>query len=263
MPLSFTPISNNPHWAGYVWSVDDEEQLAQLVARVALGQYRYVLRVLAGTGCLPYAPAATALEGAKKLLAAQNTSEPWHRDGWLFQVLSWIAAHLQGGATLVAPPHMIHAHKGFDGLQVLLDKNTKQVISVVICEEKATNNPRKMITDKVWEDFKSLHSGTRDNELAAQLVSLLEQRADIDADAAVQNVLWKDTRAYRVAITVGDGHSDELGRKKLFKGYKSIVPGPVSRRRAETLYLDNLREWMKQIAAKATKAAEEIEAKNV
>src|SRR5260221_4424986 len=116
MPITFTPIGNKQVWTGYDWSINDEGQLAELVARVALGQYRYVLHVLAETDCLPFAPAGTALEGARKLLTATNNKEPWHRDGWLFQVMSWIAAHLQRDADLIAPPHMIHAHKGFDGL---------------------------------------------------------------------------------------------------------------------------------------------------
>lgn len=263
MPISFSPISNKTQWAGCVWSIDDEDKLADLVARVALGQYRCVLRVLTGTGCLPYAPAATVLEGAQKLLATTNPGDPWHRDGWLFQVLSWIAAHLQGDATLIAPPHMIRAHKGFDGLHVHIDEHTNEVVSVVICEDKATDNPRKMITSKVWKDFRSLQSGTRDNELTAKLGSVLDQRPDIDADAAVQNILWKNARAYRIAITIGDGDNGELGHRKLFKGYNTIVPGDVSRRRAETLYLDDLRTWMRGIAAKAVVAAEGIEAIDV
>lgn len=51
-----------------------------------------------------------------------DPEKPWHRDGWMFQVISWIAAHLQNPEDLIAPPHMIHAHKGFDGIHVRVDR---------------------------------------------------------------------------------------------------------------------------------------------
>lgn len=263
MPISFTPIGRKKFWTGCDWSIDDEDELASLVARVALGQYRHVLHILAETDCLSYAPAPTALAGARKLLTATDEEKPWHRDGWLFQVISWIAANLQSDAALIAPPHMIHAHKGFDGLHVHLDEQTGKVVSVVICEEKATGRPRKMITDRVWTEFEALESGQRDNELVAEVSTLMDRYPGVDPDQAVQEILWKDARAFRVAITVGEDAVDEAGRKKLFKGYEKVVVGEVSRRRAETLYLDDLRKWMKRIAAKAIAAAETIEAEHV
>ena len=42
MPLTFTSISNKSDWAGSSWVVADDDQLAGMVARVALGQSRYV-----------------------------------------------------------------------------------------------------------------------------------------------------------------------------------------------------------------------------
>lgn len=93
--------------------------------------------------------------------------------------------------------------------------------------------------------------------------TLLSQRPEIDADQVVQNLLWKDTRAYRIAITIGDSEQGQIGNRKLFKGYEHIVSGDVSRRRAETLYLHDLRAWMKKLAAKAIMIAEEIETSRV
>ena len=46
MPISFTPISNGKLWKGHDWSIDSDNELAELVARIALGQYRHVLNVL-------------------------------------------------------------------------------------------------------------------------------------------------------------------------------------------------------------------------
>lgn len=258
MPISFTPISDGKHWTGYEWSIDSDHELAQLVARIALGQYRHVLRILAETDFVGSAPATTALEGARQLLTVPNGGNPFHRDGWLFQAISWIAAHIQDNTALIAPPHMQHADKGFDGLHVLIDDQTQTVRSVVICEEKATSDPRGMIRDKVWNEFAKLETGSRDNFLAAKVCTLLATMPDLDPDQAIQQVLWNEVRAFRVAITVDDRHGDVDGRNRLFKGYSTIVSGGTTRRRAETLRLDDLRAWMKHLANEALNAAEKV-----
>ncbi len=263
MPISFTPISNGRHWTGRDWSIDSDHELAKLVARVALGQYRHVLQILDQTDFVGFAPATTAFEGACQLLTVPDGSDPFHRDGWLFQTISWIAAHIQDNASLIAPPHMQHAHKGFDGLHVEIDEETQIVRSVIICEDKATSNPRDTIRDQVWEEFSDLQAGNRDNLLTAEVSTLLSTRPDLDPDQAIQQVLWKEVRAFRVAITVGDRHNSVNGRNRLFKGYSEIVSGQVWHRRVETLHLDDLRLWMKRLAKKALKAAEKMATSDV
>ncbi|MCY4319149.1 MAG: hypothetical protein OXE76_08175 [Alphaproteobacteria bacterium] len=263
MPITLTPISNGKRWTGYDWSIDSDHELAKLVARIALGQYRHVLHILDQTDFVGSAPANTVLKGARQLLTVPDGGEPFHRDGWLFQTISWIAAHIHDNASLIAPPHMQHAHKGFDSLHVEIDEETQIVRSVVICEDKATSNPRDTIRDLVWEEFSDLEAGNRDNLLAAEVSTLLSTRPELDPDQAIQQVLWKKVRAFRVAITVGDGHNSVNGRKRLFKGYSDVISGQVSRRRAETLHLNDLRLWMKRLAKKALKTAEKMVASDV
>lgn len=263
MPISFVPISNGKRWAGHDWSIDSDHELAKLVARVALGQYRHVLKILDETDLVGSAPATTALEGARQLLTVPEGSDPFHRDGWLFQTISWIAAHIQDNTSLIAPPHMRHADKGFDGLHVHIDKKTQTVDSVIICEDKATSNPRDTIRDLVWKEFSDLEAGNKDNILAASVSTLLSTRPALDPDQAIQQVLWNEVRAFRVSITVDDCYDSVAGRKRLFKGYHKVVSGQVKRRRAETLHLDDLRFWMKRLAKKALKAAEKMAASDV
>ena len=263
MPISFTPISDGTLWAGYDWSIDDDDRLAEFVAHVALGQYRHVQSILAEANCGKAAPAKTAFKGARQLLAVPTGAGPFHRDGWLFQIMAWVAAHLQGQASLIAPPHMQHAEKGFDGLHICIDEKTKTVRSVIICEEKATNHPRDKIRREVWKEFSDLETGARDHLLTAEVSTLLSTRPDLHTDQAVQQILWKQARAFRVAITVGDRYSSKAGHKRLFKGYRKTVSGSVSRRRAETLYLVDLRYWMEDIAEKALCVVEEMEATDV
>ena len=263
MPISLTTIDNGTRWTGYDWSVENDDELAELVAHIALGQYRHVLHILSETDCIAAAPTQSALEGARQLLTVPPGADPFHRDGWLFQVVSWIAARVENETSLIAPPHMQHAEKGFDGLHVHVDQETGRVRTAVICEDKATTNPRQTIRNQVWKEFEALESGVRDNVLAAEVSALLETGADIDPDQAIQQAFWNQARAYRVAITVDDTHADADGRRRLFRGYHEVVSGDVSRRRAETLCLDDLRSWMESIAAMALNAAERRAAADV
>ena len=262
--ITFETIENGNSWTGVEWNIEDEDELAKLLARVAMGQYRHVLKVLVGTNCIEYAPTKSIIDGAIQLLTAKNPDEPWHRDGWLFQVISWFAANIQNPQTLKSAPHMIHAHKGFDGVHIILDKNNENVAAVVICEEKATGNPRNKITSQVWPEFISLETGSRDNELVSEITALLEKNGHIDPDEAVHKIFWEKARAYRVSITVGDKENSEKGRKALFKGYETAAPGKnVEKRRAEIFYQKNIREWMSDISAKAIAAAEQLDLKDV
>lgn len=261
--ITFENISNGKQWSGTNWIITDEDKLALIVARVALGQSRHVESILRETNVISLAPVSTAITGAKKLLTACDPAKPWHRDGWLFQVIAWIAAHLQDEKALKAPPHMIHAHKGFDGIHLRLDEDGNADV-VVICEQKATASPRSKITSQVWPDFRELEEGARDNELIAEVTTLLERNGHPKADEVIGKILWENARSYSVSVTVGDKEHSEEGRKNLFKGYKGVVDrSDVKFRRAETFYKVPLRDWMAGIAEKAIDLIDEWDTTNV
>lgn len=252
--MKFTPIANKPEWAGSSWEIASDDELAKLVARVALGQSHYALRVLQETGFIGPKAAATTLPGAIALLTAANPKEPYHRDGWLFQVISWIAAHLQEPGSLIMEPHMIHAHKGFDGVHVRMNGTTGGVDTVVICEEKATKNARKMVRDRIWKEFEGMEKGDNDHRLLSEVLVILKARGGIDLDKAIEQLVWNNARAYRVAITV----ADDAGYEEVFEGYGTVVAGDIARRRSEVLPLKDMRAWMQSIAAKAIEDAKEL-----
>ncbi|MGB3027648.1 hypothetical protein [Paradevosia shaoguanensis] len=236
-----------------------EDELAKLIARVALGQSRYAERILKETGFLPPKTADTTLKGAIKLLTAKNPAKPYHRDGWMFQVMSWIASHKQDGTALIREPHMIHAHKGFDGIHVKLDAATKLVTVVVVCEEKATEQPRGMITSKVWPEFKDIEKAERDHQLLSEVITMLRLHPGTDVEQAIEQIVWKNARTYRLAITVGEA-DDPVAT---FEGYPGAVTGAIARRRAETLPLADVRAWMVTIADKAIAHTKKLAAENV
>ena len=58
MTLTLVPIDHGELCHGWAWTVDDEDVLAERVARIVLGQYRHVAKILSGVG-VP-GPAANA-----------------------------------------------------------------------------------------------------------------------------------------------------------------------------------------------------------
>lgn len=249
MVISITPAGEKDCWSGSTWTVDSEDALANLIARVAIGQARVVERVLHATDALQPGYPTGGFEGARDLLSVEAGKDPYHRDGWVFQVIAWIAAHRQDENALIRAPQMIKADKGLDGL--IIEFDDEDIAWVIICEEKATENPRQKVQSAVWPEFKNFETGARDNELIASVTAVLERSSDPDPDRTVANILWQNKRAYRVAVTVGEKHSTKAGRKSLFKDYETTVSGNTMRRRAETLLLEDVRGWLKSVAEKA------------
>ncbi|MEP9397609.1 hypothetical protein [Mesorhizobium sp. KR2-14] len=255
MMLTLTQVDHDDLCHGWSWVVEDIDSLAQQVARVALGQFRHVSKILAGVeGAVP----STTLDHAAdaiELLTVEDGEDPWHRDGWIFQTISWIAAHQNSHGAVTRPPHIIKAHKGFDGLQLELSDDGKTIAAVIIFEDKATDNARDTIRKDVWPGIAKLESGRRVNQLTQDVTAALEAQKqfdpELDIDAAISNILWKDARRYRVSITVSDTHVEAAARKRLFKGYDEQAPGDIKRRRAETIHIPKLRQWMQKFAERA------------
>ena len=248
MTLVLKQIDHDNLCHGWEWEVEDIDILAERVARVALGQYRHIAQILEGVaGAAPAGSAQHAADALKKLRVAKN-GDPWHRDGWLFQIISWIAANQEKQGAALAPPHIFHAHKGFDGMQLEISDDGKSVTAVVIFEDKATEKARRTIKRDVWPDIEYLEAGGRIAELTHEASAILERQQqvhpDLDIDHAIDRILWQEARRYRVSVSIDDRHKSHDKRKKLFKHYDVSADGDVVRRRAETMHFDDLREWM-------------------
>lgn len=254
MTLTLVPIDHGELCHGWSWTVDDEEVLAERVARIVLGQYRHVAKILTGAGVPGPAVNAEQAKAAIKQLTLVEGDDPWHRDGWLFQTISWIAANQKPSASLTRLPHIRKADKGFDGMQIELNEGGTAVTAVIVFEDKATDNARSTIRDDVWPGIVALEKGERLNELSQEVSGMLDARAaadpEFDLDTAIANTLWHDARRYRVSITIGDTHTDADARARLFKGFDHSAPGAALRRRADTIYLPAMRNWMASFATR-------------
>jgi hypothetical protein len=254
MPLTLKQIDHGDLCHGWSWAVSDEDTLAEQVARITLGQYRHVARILAGANVPGPSTTQDQARAAITHLTVAAGKDPWDRDGWLFQAISWIAAHKGPTASLTRAPHIRKSDKGFDGMQLHLSGDGATITAVIVFEDKATDNARDTIRDDVWTGIVKLESGERLHELSHEISAMLEVRAAadpmFDVDTAIASTLWAQARRYRVSITIGDTHNSEVRRHGLFEGFDTTAPGSVERRRAETFYLPAMRTWMAAFAFK-------------
>lgn len=252
MTLVLKQIAHGELCLGWIWTIENEEILAEQVARIALGQYRHLSRILEGLTPKVASTTAEHVSDALKKLTVSEGDDPWHRDGWIFQSISWIAAHKKKESAFLRGPHIRKADHGFDGLQLQLSDDGTSVTAVIIFEDKATTNARKVIREEVWPSITGLELGERVTELTSDVSAMLEAcrklAPEVDVADAATEILWKEVRHYRVSITVGDTHSTDERRKGLFKGFDTQAPGPIAKRRAETIYIPAMREWMESFA---------------
>jgi hypothetical protein len=261
MPIQLAPIPTNTVFSGYIWKLKDEDQLARLVALILLGRFLHVEKVLAKLKAKKPSVPKKARDEAKAKLVVKPGEDPWHRDGLLFQAISWVAAHKASGAgtSVFSLPHQIPAHKGFDGLQIELDKK-KKLSGLIIFEDKATDNPRDTIRDQVWPELALLHNDKRQSEVMQETTALLQRAKVDDPDELIEGIVWKNVRRFRVSITGENGHDADPKLSALFKGYDGVVPGKDTLvRRAEVICLGDLRPWMRQFAKKVSKAIDKAE----
>jgi hypothetical protein len=263
MPLDLSEFDDSPLCHGNTWEIRDRETLVTYVAQVILGQYMHVSEILASRPPLrlPLPRSAFIRSEVEKLRNPGSEPLRWQRDGWIFQMISWIAAQVaRAGRTpaVFRAPHPQRADKGPDGLIVEL----KDPVRVVLCEDKATENPRTTITGKVWPEFRAFEEGQRDGELNSEVSTLMSQLQDSEEIArAIEDARWRDELQYRIAITIEDQHHGTDGRRNLFSGYDECVKGSEATRRiAETIVLEDLRHWMDEFCAEVADKIITIEA---
>lgn len=245
-PIEIAPCED-AHCTGMIVTVACKDKLARIIAYVLLQEYRYAEALASGARARIINPAQTEEDieriVRKRLLVADG-EKPYNRDGLLMQLIMWIAATIEStDDDCVAPPHVAQADKGQDML--ILHGLTTGDYCLSICEDKATKNPRKTVTDKVWPEFCEYEAGDRDDELTAQFIILLRMTG-VDADSAqdvARSLFWSESRKYRARITCCPDRDPDL-----FDGYSTCVPGPDNRRRGDTLSVPGLRSWMSDFA---------------
>ena len=177
----------------------------------------------------------------------------WHRDGHLFQYLSWVVARLANPNDILTPPHVRQADKGFDGFIIEFDDAQKQVQKVVLCEDKASQDPRRLVTKKggVWDEITSICAGEREDEASSALTTLLKAvpgLSDEELEDAVDAIFWEKTRQFRVSIATGEDQRGTTDFAHLVAGFDNVALGALSSRIGGVLPFDDVRNGLHQLA---------------
>ncbi len=221
----------NEHCVGSRWEVSDADYLARVIAIIAMGQAIHAGQIIAKLS--PAAPAINkeALRDDAKLRLsikgdtkdAQDASR-WHRDGLIFEAISWIAARqVADGEVLLKDPHISATTQGLDGLMIELDEENKEITRVTIFEDKCSADPRRKFRDEVLPAFEAYHRNNRASELVATAAALIATKlSGPAATQAAARALDLQYRAYRAALAIESKLDTEEGRAALFKGYEML-----------------------------------------
>src|SRR5699024_295554 len=156
----------------YEYEVTDKDLLAEYVGELIIGQYIHILKIINTLSSTSSNPPNKAIDIAIEKLNVIGDVHIVHRDGWLFQMISWLAlAHRNlGNKYHTQHPHFAPAQHGIDGLSVLLNKDNT-INKIIITEDKCTTNPRNTIRQEVFPEFKHFEDGKKDSVLVSVLSS--------------------------------------------------------------------------------------------
>ena len=194
----------------------------------------------------------------KKSAKSRMQTSILHRDGLLFQHVSWVAARMAVPNGYMTAPHVRQADKGFDGFIIELDDDGEEIARIVLCEDKASKSPRGLITSNVWTDIEAILRGDRDDEILADLVTLLKSVPGIDAETAIDEVFWEGAREFRVAVATGENQRKDGDFKHIVAGFKAVAGGSKSSRSAGVLAFDEVRKGLALLAGEVAAKVEEI-----
>ncbi len=258
MPVDSIKLNDTDHLS-FEWSVVDENELARLVALLMLGQHRHVNRILETLSPSPMPISGQAIDAAVAQLSNTSVGNLENRDGWLFQLISWIALNRRTeGKLFLDAPHPMPAFKGFDGVAIRLVDDRSAVKFVLLTEDKATDNPRKVFREEIIPELEKTESRSNESRIMAKVSTLVDQCTVSldDAEKLLSTSFLGSSVRHRVCI--GTSKSKLPKKTKTVEGFDKAIPGDQKRRGAELLILPDLRMWIQRIAVAAIAHLDEM-----
>jgi hypothetical protein len=238
-------LVDDAYCQGIAFHVSDTSQLAKAVALILIQEYVLARNILTGkTDETDGTPKFDGDDIEDIITRRLKPKDVYHRDGFLFQLMMWLAAHLDlEPGDLIALPHSQGSAKGQDS--IVVHRAADAVVALTICEDKATESPRDTVRGDVWPEIKIYEKGWRLDELRSSVITTLGT-GGVPTDEATRltrGISWSGKRRYRVRVTI------EIERsRQLFKGFDEIVSGANEMRRGETVLLPGMRAWMTELA---------------
>ncbi|APX90371.1 hypothetical protein BV394_12055 [Brevirhabdus pacifica] len=284
MPILITPRPSN-ECEFTEWSIRDSErsQLVSALAYLYIQQEENALRVISELEPKKRPPKGRIVDNVIAKLAgpkqidldllhngtpkekdqAKNRTRTaiWHRDGLLFQHLSWIVARRAAPQAYMTSPHVRQADKGFDGFIIEFDETHSRLERIILCEDKASEDPRPLITKSVWKEISEIRRGDRDDEILADLTTLLKGVPDLDNEAkeeVVDAIFWENVRQFRVSVATSEDHRSADGFDHILRGFETIAPGPITSRMGGVIAFGNVRQGLENLAKEVAEKVREI-----
>lgn len=270
-PLQCQTCDIDENCVGERWVPDNDVALAALIAIVAMGQATQASHILKE---LIHAEPAYSFEElraeAKIKLTVQDTpGKPrtgypkWQRDGFVFEVVSWIAAKITyGDQALLKNPHVSATSQGLDGLMLQLNVDKDAVESSTVFEDKCTDDPRDTFLAKVVPGFLDRHQNLRSAEIIDAAGALLRIAGLVDKDAARLSaaVTEIEKRKYRAAFSLPPNFDTLEARQSLFADYDRIKNITAEQRiGASFITPTDMRDWIAELADKAIEYLDNLE----
>ncbi|MEX5576680.1 hypothetical protein [Pseudophaeobacter sp. A-200-2] len=262
-PVHCEACTIDENCVGERWVPGNEDELAALIAIVAMGQASEASHIL--NELIPAKPAFSfeeLREEAKiRLTVEEPASKPrkgypkWQRDGFVFEVISWIAAKTtHGDSALLKDPHVSATSQGLDGLMLELASGGDKITSSTVFEDKCTDNPRNTFLYKVVPAFEDRHKNLRSAEIIDAAGALLRSAGVLQKDVARISaaVTDKSKRKYRAAFSLPDSYDAQEERKALFADYNRIENINAEQRIGASFITPTaMRTWIAGLAEKA------------
>lgn len=280
MPLNIKSATHEPLFILSEWSVKDPIPFLEALAWLYLQKPNHAARIINN-----FAPGYAGLFGnsiqnaisllcydmfdlTEKLVSdnteirekAEKTRDNrlYQRDGLLFQHVSWLAARLQFPNALATSPHVRKADKGFDGFLIERHDEGEAISRIILCEDKATTNPRNLVTSSIWPEIRSIVASERDLEILNALTALLSGVPEEERERLINDIAWQRARCFRVALTTGPGDIRDGSYTHLFGGFDEQVSGGTAVRRADVMPLADVRVYLDELAIKVASVLEKM-----
>ncbi len=252
MPLTLTQAPSPPQCGGDVWSINDLDALAEISAQILIGRALHAAQILDGVHPRGTPPIITTSLKEKLRLELHPQTEPriWHRDGLLFEIISWVAARISStDDEAISDPHLKATNQGTDCVKIAINRDTHTLSCATVYEYKCTTNWRQLFAGDVLSAFREYVSGERDNQLAQTAINLLAGLGLTTAErgAAYDQLIRQRPLAFHASMTVQPSGFTPAQRTALFTGFDAIVDD-IKSRDGSTLPLDDIRAWFAAFA---------------
>lgn len=193
-------LIDDDYCQGGQFVVSDVDALSEALALVLIQEYALAKALVSGTPVPADAAPKFEDDEIEDIINRRlKPKEDTHRDGFLFQLMMWLAAYLDlADGDLVALPHSQASAKGQDS--IVVHRKEDAVVAISICEDKATTNPRDTVRDDVWPEIKTYEEGGRWDELRSNIIATLGTGGVPTEEAIrlIRGISWEGRRCYRV-----------------------------------------------------------------